>query len=97
MQLANAVCCAGLLAGCMAAQFALPDAGIATEGKKIFVARCAKCHDDNATRKLPDGSNLLDRLAQSKDLRGRIATRIKNPDEQQAVAAYIAQLLAARR
>jgi mono/diheme cytochrome c family protein len=97
MRLANAFCCTGLLAGCLAAQIAVPDAGISPEGKKIFVARCAKCHDDNATRKLPDGSNLLDRLAQSKDLKGRIATRIKNPDEQRAVAAYIAQLLAARR
>ena len=23
------------------------------QGKKIFVARCAKCHDDNANKKLP--------------------------------------------
>jgi cytochrome c2 len=67
------------------------------KGKKIFVTRCAKCHDENAGRKLPDGSNLLDLLARSQNVKARIATRIKNEDEQRAVAAYMAELIAQSR
>lgn len=66
------------------------------QGREIFVARCAKCHDADLAKKLPDGSTLLDRLARSKDPQSRIATRIKNADEQRAVMAYISPLLAQR-
>jgi mono/diheme cytochrome c family protein len=64
------------------------------EGKKIFVARCAKCHDDDMNKKLPDGSTLLARLAASKDPRARLGTRIKDTAERDAVAEYFQQLLA---
>ena len=42
------------------------------QGKKIFVARCAKCHDDDMKKKLPEGSNLFTRLSASKDPKLRL-------------------------
>jgi mono/diheme cytochrome c family protein len=68
----------------------------AEQGREIFVARCAKCHDADLAKKLPDGTTLLERLARSKDPQSRIATRIKSADEQRAVMAYISPLLAQR-
>jgi len=73
-----------------------PAQNLSEHGKEIFVARCAKCHDADLAKKLPDGTNLLDRLAGSKDPQSRIATRIKNADEQRAVMTYISPLLAHR-
>jgi cytochrome c553 len=64
------------------------------DGKKIFVARCAKCHDDDMNKRLPDGSTLLGRLAASKDPRSRLGTRIKDTAERDAVTEYFQQLVA---
>jgi cytochrome c553 len=64
------------------------------DGKKIFVARCAKCHDDDMNKKLHDDSTLLARLAASKDPRSRLGTRIKDSGERDAVMEYFQQLLA---
>jgi mono/diheme cytochrome c family protein len=65
-------------------------------GKKIFVARCAKCHDDDMSKKLPDGSTLLGRLAASKDPKSRLATRLKDAADRDAVLDYFLQLPARR-
>lgn len=67
------------------------------QGKKIFVARCAKCHDDNASKKLPDGTTLLGRLEQTKDPEARLGTRLKDPQERHAVMLYVDSLLARLR
>ena len=67
------------------------------QGKKIFVARCAKCHDESANKKLPDGTTLLGRLAQSKDPESRLGTRLKDPQERHAVMIYVDSLLARLR
>ena len=66
-------------------------------GKSIFVSRCAKCHNDDANKKLPDGSTLLDRLAKSKDPESRLGTRIKNEQERHDVMLYIGPLLGRAR
>jgi len=63
------------------------------QGKKIFVSRCAQCHDEDASKKLPDGTTLLRRLAKTKDLQARLQTRLKNAEESHAVAIYIQELL----
>src|SRR6516225_7919523 len=63
------------------------------QGKAIFVSRCAKCHDADASRKLPDGTTLLGRLAQKQDLRAALATRLKNEQELEAVFSYIQPLI----
>lgn len=63
------------------------------QGKAIFVSRCAKCHDENGNKKLADGTTLLARLAQSKDLEARLGTRLKNPQERQQVALYMRSMM----
>ena len=45
-----------------------------SQGKAIFISRCASCHDENGSKKLADGTTLLARLAQSKDPEARLAT-----------------------
>jgi cytochrome c553 len=70
---------------------------ILEQGKNIFVARCAKCHDNDANKKLPDGTTLLGRLAQNKDPESRLGTRLKDPQERHAVMIYVDSLLARLR
>jgi mono/diheme cytochrome c family protein len=65
-------------------------------GKSIFVGRCAKCHDDNANKKLPDGTTLLERLSKSKDPEARLGTRLKNEQERRQVFLYVQSLMAQR-
>jgi mono/diheme cytochrome c family protein len=75
-------------------QAAPPPQTALAQGKAIFVARgCAKCHDENASKKLPDGTTLLARLAQSKDPEARLGTRLKNPQERHQVMLYLQSLL----
>ncbi len=63
------------------------------QGKDIFVSRCAKCHDQDANKKLPDGTTLLLRLAKSKDPEARLGTRIKDAQERQEVMLYVQSLI----
>lgn len=70
-----------------------PDSALRAQGKKIFVSRCAQCHNENAGKQLPDGTTLLQRLAKSKNLEARLQTRLKNTEESHAVALYIESLL----
>ena len=65
-------------------------------GKQVFTSRCAKCHDEDASRKLPDGTTLLTRLASSKDPKALLATRLKSMSERdgRGVAAYMDDLIA---
>src|SRR5260221_564506 len=64
------------------------------QGKDIFVSRCAKCHDQDANKKLPDGTTLLLRLAKSKDPEARLSTRIANAQERHEVMLYVESLIA---
>lgn len=72
------------------------DNALREKGKQIFTSRCAKCHDTDATKKLPDGSTLLARLAANKDPEARLATRLKSMSEQdgRAVVFYVDDLIA---
>lgn len=80
---------------------AVPPASIeaagSAPGKAIFVSRCAKCHDDDANKKLPDGTTLLARLSQNKDPEARLATRLKNPQERHQVMLYMQSLFERQR
>ena len=69
------------------------DTALREQGKKVFVERCAQCHDADASRKLPDGSTMLQRLAANKDPESRLGTRLKQPKERHAVMIYIEDLL----
>jgi len=64
------------------------------QGKDIFVSGCAKCHDQDANKKLPDGTTLLLRLAKSKDPEARLGTRIANAQERNEVMLYVESLIA---
>ena len=63
------------------------------QGKKIFASRCAKCHNEDANKKRPDGSTLLARLAKSNDPRRLLGTRVKDTQEREAVMEYVRSLL----
>ena len=69
------------------------NAALLEQGRNIFVARCAKCHDNDANKKLPDGTTLLGRLAKIKDPEARLGTRLKDPQERHAVMIYVDSLL----
>jgi mono/diheme cytochrome c family protein len=58
-------------------------------GKAIFTSRCGTCHDADASKKLPDGTTLLARLATNKDPETRPATRLKNEQERHQVFLYL--------
>jgi mono/diheme cytochrome c family protein len=64
-------------------------------GRRIFVSRCAKCHDEDASKKLPDGTTLVERLAESKDPDALADTRLKQMSEgdRQAVHRYLNELV----
>jgi mono/diheme cytochrome c family protein len=64
-------------------------------GRRVFVSRCAKCHDEDAAKKLPDGTSLVQRLAESKDPDALAATRLKrmSKGDQQAVHTYLNELI----
>ena len=66
-------------------------------GHKIFVERCAKCHDENAAKVLSDGTSLVQRLARSKDPVELLATRLKNEEERRAVMLYLQRMLPDKR
>jgi mono/diheme cytochrome c family protein len=68
-------------------------AGSGEQGKNIFVSRCAKCHDADASRKLPDGTDLLGRLAKSPDPKTLLATRLKDQRERDVVMVYLQPLI----
>jgi len=86
----------------------LPWQGVATQtratapvtndpGKAIFTGRCAKCHDADASKKLPDGTTLLGRLAKNKDPETRLATRLKNAQERHQVFLYLQPMIERER
>jgi mono/diheme cytochrome c family protein len=72
------------------------EAALRQQGKQVFVSQCAKCHDADAAKKLPDGSTLVARLAANKDPKARLATRLKNMSEQDSrgVVLYMEDLIA---
>ena len=78
-----------------AAQQSKDATGPYESGRRIFVSRCAKCHDEDAAKKLPDGTSLVQRLAESKDPDALADTRLKRMSEgdRQAVHTYLNELI----
>jgi mono/diheme cytochrome c family protein len=72
------------------------EAALREQGRQVFVSQCAKCHDADAAKKLPDGTTLLARLAAKKDPKARLATRLKNMSEKdgRGVVLYMEDLIA---
>jgi mono/diheme cytochrome c family protein len=67
------------------------------QGNAIFSERCGKCHDADASKKLPDGTTLLARLAKNKDPETRLATRLKNEQERHQVFLYLQPMIERER
>jgi mono/diheme cytochrome c family protein len=67
------------------------------QGKAIFIGRCGKCHDADASKKLPDGTTLLARLAKNKDPETRLATRLKNEQERHQVFLHLQPMIERER
>jgi cytochrome c553 len=67
------------------------------QGKTIFIARCGKCHDADASKKLPDGTTLLARLARNKDPEARLGTRLKDAEQRRQVFLYLKPLIERER
>lgn len=71
------------------------NAAVREQGRTIFAAKCGKCHDENARKRLSDGSTLLTRLSARKDWQALLGTRLKsmNPENREAVTLYVDSLL----
>jgi mono/diheme cytochrome c family protein len=67
------------------------------QGKKIFVSRCAQCHDEDASKKLPDGTTLLQHLGGRNDPEMRLGTRLKKEDERHQVFLYLQPMIERER
>jgi mono/diheme cytochrome c family protein len=72
------------------------DQAVRDRGKQLFSSKCAQCHDVDASKKLPDGTTLLARLAVNKDPRARLMTRLNkiSDEDARAVIFYVEELVA---
>lgn len=64
-------------------------------GNRIFVERCAKCHNERGDKPLPSGPPLNERKLTDDEIARTVAGRLKDsPDEQKrAVALYISSFM----
>ena len=64
-------------------------------GKKLFIERCAKCHDERGDKPLRTGAPLSERKLSDAEIERIVAGRLKDaPDEQKrAVALYISSFM----
>jgi mono/diheme cytochrome c family protein len=64
-------------------------------GKKIFVERCAKCHDERGDKPLKTGPPLSQRELSDEEIARAVSGRLKNaPDEEKrAVAVYVSSFI----
>jgi len=62
-----------------------------TLGKKLFVERCGKCHDERGDKPLASGPPLNERLLTREEIARAVRGRFKDKtdDERAAVVAYI--------
>ncbi len=67
------------------------------QGKTVFTSQCGQCHDADGSKKLPDGTTLLARLAKNKDPETRLATRLKNEQERHQVFLYLQPMIERER
>ncbi|HKE32071.1 MAG TPA: hypothetical protein VKD65_10115 [Candidatus Angelobacter sp.] len=70
-------------------------AAVREQGRRVFTDHCGKCHDENARKKLSDGSTLLTRLSATKDPPALLGTRLKSmsAEDRRAVLSYVEDLL----
>jgi mono/diheme cytochrome c family protein len=66
-----------------------------TTGNKLFVERCAKCHDERGDKPLKIGLPLNQRELSDEEITRAVSGRLKNaPDEEKrAVALYVSSFM----
>jgi len=64
-------------------------------GKKIFVERCAKCHDERGDKPLKTGPPLSQRGLSDEEIARTVSGRLKDApdDEKRAVALYVTSFM----
>src|SRR2546425_12756754 len=64
-------------------------------GKKIFVERCARCHDERGDKALKTGAPLSERNLSDEEIARAVSGRLKGEPEEQkrAVALYIGSFI----
>ena len=64
-------------------------------GKKIFVERCAKCHDEHGDKPLKTGLPLSQRGLSDEEIASTVSGRLKDApgEEKRAVALYISSFM----
>jgi mono/diheme cytochrome c family protein len=64
-------------------------------GKKIFVERCAKCHDERGDKPLKTGLPLSQRGLSDEEIASTVSGRLKDApgEEKRAVALYISSFM----
>jgi len=64
---------------------------VAADGRALFVARCASCHNERGDKPLKDGPPLSQRPLTRKQVAGFVKSRLAQatPEEQRAVTDYI--------
>ena len=64
-------------------------------GKKLFVEKCGKCHDERGDKPLPEGPPLNQRELAKEEIERAVRGRLRDrtDDERAAVVAYIQSFL----
>ena len=64
-------------------------------GKKIFVERCAKCHDERGDKPLKTGLPLSQRRLSDEEIASTVSGRLKDAphEEKRAVALYVSSFM----
>jgi mono/diheme cytochrome c family protein len=69
--------------------------GLLAKGKELFLARCARCHNERGDKPLKTGSPLNERRLPSDEIARAVNGRLrdKTEEERRAVTLYIASLM----
>lgn len=67
-------------------------------GKKVFVERCAKCHNERGDKPLKTGLPLSQRELSDEEITGAVSGRLKDApdDEKRGVALYVSSFMKRR-
>jgi len=73
-------------------------AGLVAGGKELFMARCARCHDERGDKPLRTGPPLNERGLSSEQIARAVSGRLrdKTDEERRAVTLYISSLMKAK-
>jgi len=73
-------------------------AGLVAAGKELFIARCARCHDERGDKPLKTGPPLNERGLSTDEIARAVNGRFRDEpeEERRAVTLYISSLMKAK-